>query len=91
MDKFYFVFDKTSRKANKLEKKIIQKFKNYPVKNSDCIVVCGGDGFMLNSLKKFSKFNKPFYGINCGTFGFLLNDFSIKDLKKKINKSKKFL
>ena len=89
MDKFYFVFDKTSRKANKLEKKIIQKFKNYPVKNSDCIVVCGGDGFMLNSLKKFSKFNKPFYGINCGTFGFLLNDFSIKDLKKKINKSKK--
>lgn len=89
MNKFHFVFDKTSKKANKLKKKISQKFKNYSVKNSECIVVCGGDGFMLHSLKKFSKFNKPFYGINCGTFGFLLNDFSIKDLKKKINKSKR--
>ena len=88
MDKFYFVFDKTSRKANKLEKKL---YKNLKIISQKFRLYSGlwGDGFMLNSLKKFSKFNKPFYGINCGTFGFLLNDFSIKDLKKKINKSKK--
>jgi len=44
---------------------------------------------MLNSLKKYVKFKKPFYGINCGTYGFLMNRYSSKDLEKKILKSKK--
>ena len=37
---------------------------------------------MLQTLKKFHKFKKPFYGINSGDYGFLMNKFnSKKDLK----------
>ena len=43
---------------------------------------------MLQSLKKYQKFQKPFYGMNKGTFGFLMNKFDLKKLVKRINKSK---
>ena len=42
---------------------------------------------MLQTLKKLHKFNKPFYGINSGNYGFLMNKFSninfVKNLKRK--------
>ena len=43
---------------------------------------------MLQTLKKFYKYNKPFYGINSGNYGFLMNKFSNKDFIKNLNKSK---
>jgi len=46
---------------------------------------------MLQTLKKFQKFNKPFYGMNKGTFGFLMNKFDLKNLNKNIIKSKQTL
>ena len=88
MVKFHFTFDKT-KKAQALKKKILISYKNYLPKEADTIVVGGGDGFMLESLKKYARLRKPFYGINCGTFGFLMNKFVNTDLKKKINLSKK--
>ena len=44
---------------------------------------------MLQTLKKFVKYKKPFFGINCGTFGFLLNQNSESNLEKRIKYSKK--
>ena len=44
---------------------------------------------MLKNLKKYYKYNKPFYGVNCGTYGFLMNKSNIDYLEKKISKSKK--
>ena len=58
------------------------------VNNCDVIVVIGGDGFMLKTLKKFQNYNKPFYGMNRGTFGFLMNKFNIKNIYKSILLSK---
>ena len=43
---------------------------------------------MLETLKKYQKFNKPFYGINKGTFGFLMNKFNLNKIEKKISKAK---
>ena len=88
MIKFHFTFDKT-RKSQNLKKKLLKKYKNNSPKRADVIVVAGGDGYMLNSLKKYVKFKKPFYGINCGTFGFLMNRYTSNNLEKKINKAKK--
>ena len=42
---------------------------------------------MLDILKKYQKFKKPFYGINTGNRGFLLNKFISGSLISKINKS----
>jgi len=88
MLKYHFVFDKT-QPAKKL-KKILKKYKNFSVKKSDVIVVGGGDGYMLKALKKYYKNKKSFYGINCGTIGFLMNKFSTINLEKKIKNAKSF-
>ena len=88
MINLHFTFDKT-KKSQELKKKLLKKHKNYKPSNADVIVVAGGDGYMFNSLKKYVKYKKPFYGINCGTFGFLMNKYSSNNLEKKINKAKK--
>jgi len=49
--------------------------------------VIGGDGFMLQTLKKNKRLKKQFYGINSGNYGFLMNKFSSKDIIKNIIKS----
>jgi len=85
--KLNFIIDNTEKTRN-LKKNIFKKYKNYPAKIADVIVVIGGDGFMLKVLKKYQKFNKPFYGMNRGTFGFLMNKFKLKNISKIILKSK---
>ena len=86
MSKFNFIFDNTN-KAKKLKKKILKNYKNYSPKNAEVIVVSGGDGFMLKTMKKYNKFKKPFYGINCGSVGFLMNKYIMKKIEYKIKKA----
>ena len=70
-------------------KKTIQIFlKNKKLKTPRLVLVIGGDGFMLQTLKKYKNSNKLFYGINSGNYGFLMNKFSKKNFKKNILKSK---
>ena len=52
------------------------------------LVVIGGDGFMLQTLKRYRKLNKVFYGINSGNYGFLMNKFSSKNMIKNLFKAK---
>ncbi len=87
MNKLHFVFDST-KKSKKLKKIIYKKIKNFPIKKSDSIVVAGGDGFMLRTMKKYYKLEKPFYGINCGLIGFLMNKYISNKILGKIKKSK---
>ena len=69
MKKYHFIFDNLEKNKS-FKKKFLKKYKNYPPHKSDLIIVFGGDGFMLHTLKKYQKYNIPFYGINRGTFGF---------------------
>ena len=86
MKKFHFTFD--NNKKNKiLEKRLLNKYKNYSPKSCDVIVVLGGDGFMLQTLKKYQKYDKPFYGVNRGTFGFLMNKFKSYNINKNFWKT----
>jgi len=85
--KCHFVFDKT-KKSEKLKKTILIKYKSYSPNLSNVIIVFGGDGFMLQTLKKYQKYNKPFYGSNLGTFGFLMNKFKTVNMFKNIAKAK---
>ena len=87
MNKYHFIFNNID-KNKKLKKSILKKYKNYSPRLSDVIVIFGGDGFMLETLKKYRKFNKIFYGINRGTFGFLMNKFKTHDVDKCISKAK---
>ena len=75
-------------KSKKIKKTIQSSLKNKKIKISRLILVIGGDGFMLQTLKKYKNSNKLFYGINSGNYGFLMNKFSKKNFKKNIFKSK---
>ena len=87
MKKYHFVFDDL-KKNIKIKKILLKKYKNYKPHLSNVIIVLGGDGFMLQNLKKYYKYNKPFYGINRGTYGFLMNKYKNLNVHNFINRTK---
>ena len=87
MNKFCFIID-NEKKNNKLKKSLFNKYKNYSSKACKVIIVLGGDGFMLQTLKKYQKYNKPFYGINRGSFGFLMNKYKTSNISKIVSEAK---
>jgi NAD+ kinase len=82
----YIVFDKT-KSSLKIKSFLFKKIKTTSLEKSNTIIVLGGDGFMLQTLKKYYKLNKYFYGINSGNYGFLMNKFSNKNFLKNLNTS----
>ena len=83
--KICIVSDKNKPSIKKLKNCWLKKLKISNLNKADIIIVLGGDGFMLQTLKKFYKFNKPFYGINTGDYGFLMNKFSKESLVKNLS------
>ena len=83
-DKVYLVFDKT-KASLRIKSLLIKKVTTTTLKKSNMIIVVGGDGFMLQTLKRLYKFKKPFYGINSGNYGFLMNKFSNENILKNLN------
>ncbi|MDB5314258.1 MAG: kinase [Rhodospirillales bacterium] len=57
---------------------------NTPPERADIIVALGGDGFMLETQHRFLGQNRPIYGMNCGSVGFLMNDFQEDDLPARL-------
>ena len=83
----YFVVSDKNKKSHLLKRKVLKFIKPVSLSKSNIIIVIGGDGFMLQTLKKFHKYGKFFYGINSGDFGFLMNKFSIKNTVKNLYKA----
>tara|TARA_B100000780_G_scaffold153692_1_gene107427 strand:- start:958 stop:1731 length:774 start_codon:yes stop_codon:yes gene_type:complete len=87
INKIHIICDK-NKISQKIKIIIQKKIKSTKIINSDIIIILGGDGFMLQTLKKHYNLNKPFYGINTGNYGFLMNKFSSKNFLKNLNNSK---
>ena len=62
-----------------IAKHLYKTYKSVPPEKADVLICLGGDGFMLHTLHNYHHLNKPIYGINCGTVGFLLNEYNLKD------------
>ncbi len=58
---------------------------------SDVILALGGDGLMLHALHTHMGLNKPIYGMNCGTIGFLMNDYGAARLAERILSADSFV
>jgi NAD+ kinase len=85
MTRLQIISDK-NKKSKSIKKKLIKKINNYKFKKSNLAIVIGGDGFMLQTLKKNMNSKKQFYGINSGNYGFLMNKFSSKNIIKNLSK-----
>lgn len=60
---------------------------NHDVKGADAIVALGGDGFMLETLHKQLRDPRPVYGMNRGSVGFLMNEYSEDDLPARVGRA----
>ena len=87
MNKPIIISDSNS-KSLKIKKQILKILENKKLKISNLIIVIGGDGFMLKTLKKNKNSKKSFYGVNSGDYGFLMNRFTNKSLIKNLTKAK---
>jgi NAD+ kinase len=87
MNKPLIIFDKNKKSLN-IKKKINKIINKEKLNKSNLVIVIGGDGFMLQTLKKNKNTKKSFYGINSGNYGFLMNKFSEKNFINYISKSK---
>ena len=77
-----------NKKSLKIKSLIKKKIIKHNFKKENLVVVIGGDGFMLQTLKKYKDLNKKFYGVNSGNYGFLMNKFSLKNIIKNLSKAK---
>ena len=81
------IISDTNKKSLKIKNILLKKIISNNFQNKNLIIVIGGDGFMLQTLKRNKHSNKFFYGINSGNYGFLMNKFSSKDIIKNLSKA----
>ena len=75
-------------KSLRIKNFILKNIKKSKPLKKNLVIVIGGDGFMLKTIKRNKSSNKFFYGINSGDYGFLMNKFSSKNTIKNLSKAK---
>ena len=83
MKNVQIIFDKNKKSTN-IKNQLIKIINNHNFNKPNLVIVIGGDGFMLETLKKNKNSKKKFYGINSGNYGFLMNKFSSKNIIKNL-------
>jgi NAD+ kinase len=61
-----------------------QQYSDAGPQHADIIVALGGDGFMLQTLHAFLGKGKAIYGMNLGSVGFLMNEYSEEQLQERL-------
>ena len=83
MPKIAFVASKTKVAQDAL-KVLTRRYGKTPPGKADVIVSLGGDGFMLQTLHGTQALSAPVYGMNCGTIGFLMNEYDPEGLEDRL-------
>jgi NAD+ kinase len=60
------------------------RYGELPRAEADVIVALGGDGLMLQALRDNMNTGKPVYGMNRGSVGFLMNEYSPDGLMERL-------
>jgi NAD+ kinase len=64
--------------------RLVARYGTCAPEDADIIVALGGDGFMLETLHRILGRNIPVYGMNCGSVGFMMNDFNEEDVPDRL-------
>ncbi len=78
--------------AKSLMQSLAARYGNVDAGDADVIVPVGGDGFMLQTLRRYMSLIRrglPVYGVNRGTVGFLMNSLEPDALLTKIEAAKR--
>jgi NAD+ kinase len=67
---------------------LTQRYGQNTPEAADCIITLGGDGFMLHTLHRYHHLNKPVYGMNRGSIGFLNNSYNADRLLERLKKAR---
>ena len=64
--------------------RLSHRYGNVAPKDADAIVALGGDGLMLETLHRFMSDPIPIFGMNRGSIGFLMNEYSEDGLVERL-------
>jgi NAD+ kinase len=70
--------------ARRALRQLVRLYGNASPARADVVVALGGDGLMLQTLRKAMKAGRPIYGMHRGTVGFLMNEFREKGLRERL-------
>ena len=70
-------------------KRLKHRYASIAPEDADVIISLGGDGFILETLHRYIADNKPVYGMNRGTVGFLMNEYKEDGLLERISRAEK--
>ncbi|MDG2523548.1 NAD kinase [Caulobacter segnis] len=81
-----FAFTASDRpEAQDAKARLSKRYGEVSEEDAQVVVALGGDGFMLETLHRHIEAPKPIYGMNRGSVGFLMNEYSEDDLIERIN------
>ncbi|WP_375319518.1 NAD kinase [Candidatus Tisiphia endosymbiont of Oplodontha viridula] len=76
-----------STKSLELVNQLELFYKFCKVEEAEIIIVVGGDGELLHAIHRYMHLNIPFYGINSGSIGFLMNPIIVEKLIDNLQES----
>jgi len=71
--------------AQEARDRLAARYGDAPLDEAQVVVALGGDGFMLETLHRTMSTQTPIYGMNRGSVGFLMNEYSEDELLERIN------
>lgn len=70
--------------AERARARLSERYGHVPPEEAEVVVALGGDGFMLETLHGTQHLPAPVYGMNCGTIGFLMNEYEPEGLTGRL-------
>ncbi|NBC32333.1 MAG: NAD kinase [Alphaproteobacteria bacterium] len=66
---------------------LVSKYGQSDSDSARLVVALGGDGFMLQTLHRFLHHHVPVFGMNCGSVGFLMNEYREDELPDRLGRA----
>lgn len=70
--------------ARQARAELSERYDPAPLEEADIVIALGGDGFMLETLHSKIPQKTPIFGMNRGTVGFLMNEFTLDNLDERL-------
>ncbi len=86
--KIAIIHSESNKDACLIKNKLAKQLDIVSPEKAEIIIVIGGDGSLLHALHQYIDLNIPFYGINSGSIGFLMNKFHEDNFVANLSHSK---